>query len=349
MVLAVNDQPSDNDFSPDQSARLALALLEDEILIARTFATDFAANFAGHQGASVDVKIPTALFARSRNIDDTTNQIVIDSMGKATRSVSLDTLVYNAIGLSVKDWSLDLENFGVQVLAPQVKAVARDIEARAVAAVQAITAEVVPTTPGGLLYDPAQPQKLFTQLRKKLRDAGLPQNGLVALVGTRVYADLVNAKAIEDTSQSGSNAGLRDASVGRVKGFNILESTELNEDEVAVYHNDSFQLVVRAPEAPQGAPFAASVAGDGFAMLHDMGFDSRYRQDVSVVSTIVGVIQLPTFRVATAAERAASAPGGGTPNAEVYATGVVQVAKTAYRIADVDAFIDTNADGDGGA
>lgn len=349
MVLAVNDQPSDNNFEPLDSATLALDLLADEVVIANTFATDFAANFAGHRGASVDVKLPTALFARSRGIDDTTNQIVIDSMGQATRSVTLDTLVYNAIGLSVKDWSLDLENFGTQVLFPQVEAVARDIEERAVAAVKAITAETVPTTPGGLLYDPAQPQKLFTKLRKKLRDQGLPMTGLVALVGTRVYADLVDAKAIEDNSQSGSNAGLRDASAGRVKGFNIVEAVELDEDEVAVYHNDTFQLVVRAPEAPRGASFAESVSGKGFALLHDMGFDTRYRQDVSVVSTIVGVIQLPMFRKATVAEHTASAPGGATPNAEIYATGVIEVGKTAYRIADVDAFIDTNADGDGGA
>lgn len=348
MSLSVNEQPSDNDFAPEDSANLALELLEDEVLIAKTFATDFAANFAGKRGSSVDVNIPTALFARSRNIDDTTNQIIIDSIGSATRSVTLDTLVYQAIGLSVKDMSLDLENFGEQVLAKQVAAVGRDIEARAVTAVKAIPA-LNPATAGSPTYDPAQPQKLFTALRKRLRDAGLPQNGLVALVGTRVYADLINAKAIEDVSQSGSNAGLRDAAVGRVKGFNILESTELGEDEVAVYHNDTFQLVVRAPEAPKGAPFAASVAGRGFAMLHDMGFDTRYRQDVSVVSTIVGVIQLPTFRLATPAERADAAPGGASPNPEVYATGVVEVDETAYRIADVDAFIDTNADGDPGA
>jgi hypothetical protein len=348
MVLAVNDQPSDNNFEPLDSATLALDLLADEVVIANTFATDFAANFAGHRGASVDVKLPTALFARSRGIDDTTNQIVIDSMGQATRSVTLDTLVYNAVGLSVKDWSLDLENFGTQVLFPQVEAVARDIEERAVAAVKAIPA-LNPATAGTPTYDPAQPQKLFTKLRKKLRDAGLPMTGLVALVGTRVYADLVDAKAIEDSSQSGTNAGLRDASAGRVKGFNIVEAVELDEDEVAVYHNDTFQLVVRAPEAPRGASFAESVSGKGFALLHDMGFDTRYRQDVSVVSTIVGVIQLPMFRKATVAEHTASAPGGATPNAEIYATGVIEVGTTAYRVADVDALIDTNADGDPGA
>lgn len=280
-----------NDFyTPEQVAALALALVTDDIAIAATFNRDYEDDFGGGRGHSVNVKVPTALKARNRDLDDVTNKIVLDSLTETVRPISLSTHAYSAVGMSEKDMSLDLENFGKQVLAPQALGVAEDIEDTAVAALQAVTE----TT--SIAYSATNPDKTFVAVRKVLRDSGLPASGLYAAMGTQIYADLLDADLIKDTSKSGSTEALREASVGRLRGFNLIESNRLEEDEIVFYHRASFTLAVRAPKVPSGANAGASVSSNGFAMRHIFDYDADVTQDRSVVSTFVGAANIPVFK-----------------------------------------------------
>ena len=107
----------------------------------------------------------------------------------------------------------------------------------------------------------------------------------------------------------------------------MVETNDLADYEMAFYHQNSFELVVRAPEVPRGAPYGASVASNGFAMTHIMQYDIRYAQDISLVETMVGVITWPIFRRATAAEFTAAAAGS-----EIKRTGVVEVTGSVLRV-----------------
>lgn len=294
-----NPNPSTNEFlNADQTAALTLALVTKDFELASTLRRDFEQYFEGGKGHVVNVKVPNALKARSRDLDDTTNEIVLDSLGEAVFPVTIDTHVYSAVGLSEQDISLDLQNFGEQVLAPQAEAVVEDVEHRVAEFIKALPSATIAT------YDAADPVDFFTAARKTLRDRSLPATGLWAVVGTKVYKDLIDAGAFRDASQSGSGSALLDAEVKRVAGFSVIESNRLGENEVVFYHRDSFSLVVRAPKVPMGVPAGqgATVSRKGFALRHIMDYDIRYTQDRSMVSAFIGIAALPVYRVATDAE-----------------------------------------------
>ncbi len=280
-------------YTPEQAARVAAALTSDDALVSALISRDLENDLlgGGGKGRTVNVKVPTALVARARGIDDVTNKIVLDSLAETTVPITLGVHAYNAVGLSEGDLSLDLTDFSAQVLKPQAEAVASYIED---AVIDAIMAEALDTS---IRWDPANPTKAFTQIRAALRKRGVPAANLNVLVGVDVYAALLDAKAIEDASQSGSTAALREGQVGRVRGFTVVESTKVPDGDIAAFHRNAFTLAIRAPKKPEGATFGATVTEGNVQMRYLRDYDADYTQDRSIVSTFCGVAKMPLYKV----------------------------------------------------
>ncbi|WIC90156.1 major capsid protein [Arthrobacter phage VroomVroom] len=301
-----------NDFyTPEQVAKVAVAMaVEDSYLgalVSRNFADDLLGG--GGKGRTVNVKVPAALIARTRGIDDVTTNIILDSLAETTVPVTLGEHAYNAVGLSEGDMNLDLENFSAQVLAPQVAAVVDYIEEQVADALKAIALNTE------IAWDSANPVATFTAIRKHLRDNGVPSTGLNVVVGTNVYASLLDANAITDASQSGSTEALREGNIGRVRGFNIVESTRVDDNEIVAFHKDAFTLAVRAPAVPVGQ-WGQSVSAGGYSLRYLRDYDVTKTLTRSMVSTFVGVAELPLYKVerdyTTNAATVSEVAGGAT-------------------------------------
>lgn len=275
-------------YTPEQIARVGISLVRGDLALSRTVNRDFEAEFTGGVGFSVNVRKPITLTARSQSLRGKNvsrgSAITADRFDETVVPVQLDKMIYSAVDVTDEELSLLLEDFSRQVLAPQVTAVAEACENEVVALMQSVT-EDADLSAG---YDPSNPTATFVAARKALRDLYVPASGLYAAVGTGVYADLLNAEAIRDQSQSGSNDALLDATVGRLSGFTIIECNRLEENEAVFYHRDAFTLAIRAPRVPEGVSFGSSVAGDGFAMRYIRDYDSTLLSDRSIVSTIIG-------------------------------------------------------------
>ena len=283
-----------NDFyTPTQVARVAAALTAQDGFLAALISRDLEDDLlgGGGKGRTVNVKVPTALIARSRGIDEVTAAIVLDSLTETTVPITLGTHAYSAVGLSEGDLSLDLTNFSAQVLKPQAEAVADFVE-NEVSDLLLAEAE-----DNSIAWDPANPVKAFTAMRAALRQRGVPASGLNVVVGTNVYAALLDAKAIDDVSQSGSTAALRDGQVGKVRGFQIVESIRVPDGDIIAFHRNAFTLAVRAPKVPEGASFGQTVNESGFALRYLRDYDARYTQDRSIVSTFCGVAKMPLYKI----------------------------------------------------
>jgi len=284
-----------NDFyTPDQAAVVAAKLVADEgqlsALVSKNYAEDLLGG--GKGGAPIGVTIPTTLIARERAIDETTAAIVLDEIKEERTVIQLDRVHdYSAVPLSEKDLTLNLKDFGSQVLAPQAASIADAMEHKVATALLGLDVEDL----GNI--NPDNPVAYFTKLRKVLRDRGVPQAGLNVVVGTAIYATLLDAKAITDVSESGSTSALRDAGVGKVRGFTVIESTRVGEFEILAFHKDAVTLVTRAPVVPQGASFGQSVTAGGFQMRYLRDYDATHTVDRSIVSTFSGVGFLPTFKI----------------------------------------------------
>lgn len=278
---------SAHNFSAPEAVATANVLTRDRLTLVRTMSRSFEANFGGGTGATVDVRYPASLLARRRNLHDAT-AITTDAITQGgTFPISLSDHVYSAVRLDDADLTLDITDFGRQVLAPQATAVAEDVERIALGVMQG----VAETT--DIAYDAANPLTALTTVRRRLRNLGLPAEGLYAAVGTQIYADLLNSGALRDASQAGDSQALRNAEVGRVRGFTVVESNSLADDEMIFYGRDSFHLAVRAPIVPQGVSFGAAEASNGFALRWIRDYDANTLADRSVVSTFVGASVVP--------------------------------------------------------
>lgn len=285
----------DSTFLPGETAAVAAQMVSQEFTLAALINHD-AGNMileGGRKGRKIEVKQPVALVAHARGIDDVTNKIILDTLAEKYVDLTLGVHAYSALALGEGDLNLDIENFSAQVLKPQAEAVANYVNT---AVLDAFLAESYATIPG-LTFDPEAPTRFFTGLRKALRDKGIPSTGLRVLAGTAVYAALLDSKAFEDVSQSGSTAALREAQVGRVRGFDVVESVEIPEGDVVAFHRDAYTLGMRAPLKPNGAAWGETVVEAGVPLRHLMDYDLDYTADRSMFSTFVGVAKMPLFKV----------------------------------------------------
>jgi hypothetical protein len=82
-------------------------------------------------------------------------------------------------------------------------------------------------------------------------------------------------------NESGSASALRDAVIGRVYGFTVVESNALTEDEAVAYHSSGFVFATKAPSQVNGAD-SASVSENGIAMRAVRDFDPGVLSEVCI-------------------------------------------------------------------
>ena len=279
-------------YTPEQVAKVAVALASEDsylgALVSRNFEDDLLGG--GGRGKAVNLRVPSAMIARSRDID-ATDAIVMDALVEKTVSVSLGAHIYDAIPLTEGDINLKLEDFSKQVLAPQVGAVVDYVEEEVAKALRAVTLDT------SVRWDVANPVKTFTEIRKILRKRGVSPEGLNVVVGTDVYAALLDANAITDASQSGSTAALREGNVGKLRGFTVAESTRIADDEIVAFHRDAFTLAVRAPKVAEGVAFGKTINSGGYSLRYLREYDVTTTVNRSMVSTFAGVAKMPLYRV----------------------------------------------------
>ncbi|TYL51037.1 P22 phage major capsid protein family protein [Agromyces mariniharenae] len=268
-----------NILTADQVAEIGAKLVGGDLGISKLFSRDVEADFGGGTGDTIRVRIPGAVPSRERAANDVSTALAVDTISEQSVPVTLDTLAYSNVALSVADTELNMMDFGKQVIYPQTRAITRKVESEAAAA-------LVATPATALTYASATPAKLFTAIRKTLRDRGVDaESKIVAVVGSSVYADLLDGPA-----------GTWDATGSTVRGIEIHESSRIAADNVIAFTREAFSLVVRAPEPPAGAPYAASIRAEGdspFALTHIQAFDVATGSDRSIVEALVAVVPMP--------------------------------------------------------
>lgn len=207
--------------TPDHIAQVAAGLVGDGLGLAGLLHRDLEADFGAGTGDTVKVRVPGAIAAQTKSIHDVSTPLVRGSINEKSIDVKLTDHVYDVVPLSEADLDLDIVDFTRQILIPQSDAIVNFVE-RAVAAAMKGTPETA------LTYDATNPAKVFTAIRKRLRDNGVPTTAkLVAAVGSGVYTDLLDGPV-------GSSGTTFDAD-GKVRGFEVVESTRLATDEIVAF------------------------------------------------------------------------------------------------------------------
>jgi hypothetical protein len=290
-------------------AAAALGLLEREIILPGLVWRDAGGDFRGAGGDTISIKVPARTQARTRALrgargssSEGTGIITMDDLTETKVDVTLDTAVYSAVPVTDEELTLDLVDFGAQILEPQVRAVAEGVE-------NAVAAEMTGATYAtNLTFDSTDPWKTLVDAYTALNKSNIPREGRAVVVGADVENAILKSEHLARVDHSGSDAALRRAELGRLAGFPIYTSNAIPSNLAFAFHKTAYVLGMRAPMKPDGVPYGASTSGHGLSMRWLRDYDFRNVQDRSLVDTYIG-----TSVVADGANEAQTVTVTGSP------------------------------------
>ena len=277
---------------------MALERLRRQLILPRLVQRMGINEFRGRRNDTVNVRVPTIATARDYTFRTRSGPIVLDELEEQSIPVVLDQHVYHGYRLTDEELTLDVLNFGTQVLEPQVIAVAERLEA--IIATAMVGADYA--HPGVDYVEDADSaganfHKAAVDARKVLNDAHVPQTGRVIILGSSVEAAALKEEGFRRADQAGSTEALRNAIIGNVAGFTVVGNVQsVPEDFALAFHSSAFVFGNVAPVVPDGVPQGQSVTESGLAMRWIRDYDPTILSDRSVVSAFAGATSVEDGR-----------------------------------------------------
>lgn len=275
----------------EQIAAQALGLLQRELVLPRYTwnASDyFAARHPGRKDDVVNLPVPAILDAREYEWRTRTSPIITDDLEETKVPIGLDKHCYSAVGVTDEEMTLDITTFGETVTTPQMRAVGEKLEGYIAGGLEAAPwKETIAWPVGGELaksgYD------VLVDARKVLNDGNVPKSDRIALIGSGVEAAFLKDPHLHEFERAGDADAFREAQIGRIAGFTLVQSNSIPEDAMYVYHRSAIAHVQLAPIVPDGVPYGAVRTAFGMSMRWIRDYDANFLRDRSVFSAFSGV------------------------------------------------------------
>lgn len=283
-------------YTPEQAARATLASLRWLTNLPRTVRQDFSAEFVAGRGQTVNVLGPVDagkanVYTKAQR--DAREAIKFNELNQTWFPVKLENQIYNALRLPDDFATFTLTDLTRQVLVPQAESVVNDLAAPLIAEMVAIeTDEKIPA----MALDGSNALNVLIKARQVLNERHIPTDGRYFAVGADLEAAILSLPQLQKVNESGSSEVLRNATIGRLFGFEILADPALPADFGVAYHRDAFAHIMRPSRQPEGAAKSATVAQDGFALRWIQHYNPLQLEDQSVVDTFYGATTLDANR-----------------------------------------------------
>jgi coat protein Gp5 len=277
---------------PERIAATGLGLLQREIILPSLVWRDAGGSFRGVAGDTISIRVPARTTARTRPLrgargtaSEGEGIITMDNLVETKIDVTLDTDVYSAVPITDEELTLDISDFGSQILAPQVRAVAEGLE-------NAVAAEMMGATYANTVeIDPDDPFPGVIDARAALNLYNVPMNDRIIVLGSNLETAFLKSDRLarHDSAGDSNSSALRDATIGRLGGFGrIVVSQAIDPDIGFAFHRTAYVLSMQAPVVPNGASFGSSQSYQGLAMRWLRDYDFRNVQDRSLVDVYYG-------------------------------------------------------------
>ena len=283
-------------YTPEQAARATLASLRWLTNLPRTVRQDFSAEFVAGRGQTVNVLGPVDagkanVYTKAQR--DAREAIKFNELNQTWFPVKLENQIYNALRLPDDFATFTLTDLTRQVLVPQAESVVNDLAAPLIAEMVATeTDEKIPA----MALDGSNALNVLIKARQVLNERHIPTDGRYFAVGADLEAAILSLPQLQKVNESGSSEVLRNATIGRLFGFEILADPALPADFGVAYHRDAFAHIMRPSRQPEVAAKSATVAQDGFALRWIQHYNPLQLEDQSVVDTFYGATTLDANR-----------------------------------------------------
>lgn len=271
---------------PEKYVALALASLEKKTILPMAFTKIDGTVFKGARNDEVTVfRTPGITRARDYEWRTRTAPIVLDRIARTETTLTMKDHIYNAVPITDEELTLDVTNFNLEVLDPQMTAVAERAEGKIWKALRQDNA----FKRTDLEVDGSK--RVLTELLKikSVLDAqGTPKANRRLIVG----AEMANwIRASEDLLKydlAQATTTFRQATLGRIADFDIIEFHGIEDNSFYAVHQSALVFANMAPASPEGATYSARQSYNGWALRVLKDYDPNYLRDRSIVSMFGG-------------------------------------------------------------
>ena len=277
-------------YTPVQAARSSLAALRFISTLPRTVNTQMGSEFINGRGQTVNILKPVELTVPEARVYSKANRdardaIVFDEVAQTYKSITITDQVYKAVRLPDDFETFTLTSLEQQVLAPMMESVATGVAKPLIEVMKKTASAAAPIT---MKADGSDALAAIIKLRQELNKRSVPLAGRTIAVGSAIEAALLNLPQLQKVNESGTDGLLREATIGRLFGFDIIVAPELGDDFAVAYQRDAFALVTRPSVQPKGAAFSANVSQDGFGLRYIQHYNPLQLEDQAIIDTFVG-------------------------------------------------------------
>lgn len=262
----------------------ALGLLLRETTLPRMVWRDAGGEFAGAKNDTISLRLPAYAPANTRAMRSGTTRDR-DTLTERKVDVTLDTNVYKDIRISDEELSLDIGDFGGQVLNPVMLGIVQRLETELASEMTGAT--YAKTISFNTASDDAW-KKLILPARTALNKAHVPMADRYLAVGAAIEEAMLGTDLFVKANESGGTDALTEAIIGRKAGFTIVSCPALPPLEAYAFHKTAYVMSQRAPIVPAGAPWGESRSFQGFALRVVRVLDSDKIEDILATDAWVG-------------------------------------------------------------
>lgn len=265
-------------------SNVAIEMLARQLTLPRTVTIVPGDEFSGGNGDTITLRVPIASAARTQASRGAA--LTADDLNEVAQDVTMSH-IYHLKNVSDQELTFDIVNFARQITKPQVGAVAVGVEGLLAGVMNALPADDAVGTFALTASDQNTIDALLA-MRKELGTQDVPFIDRYLAVSPEIASRILNVDQFVKANESGSADALREAIIGRIFGFTVVESNALTAGTAVAYHKSGFALAVRPPVSPRGATESASASAQGIGMRQVFQYDSGTAQDQSLVSTFAG-------------------------------------------------------------
>ena len=278
--------------TPAMVAKVGLATLYNNMVLAGLVWRDFDTDFSGKVGDTVNIRKPPVFTANTFN---RANGIVVQDATESSVPVKLDTIADVSFAVTTEDLTLRIDDFRTRLLTPALMALVQRIDTDLA---NAVIAAATGGGGGGTVTMSSVASDALVKAREILTRNKLPQTERYGILSPEGTSAALTDPLFVQAQMAGTTDALRNANVGRAFGIDTYESGTFGygpgaagQADGVAFHRTAVTLVSRTLQAPQGvAPNMYAIENfQGLALRVVYGYDVKYKQDIVSVDMLYGV------------------------------------------------------------
>lgn len=255
-------------------ARLALPRLIENLVFPNLIHRDFSNDFELGKGATIQVRKPVVLSAKTFN-----GEIETQDVNEATIDVTLDQIATVDVAFSSLERAVNVDDLNRIFIEPAAVALAEKINTDGLALLNQVTAAAS-----------ANPKSLdaFAQASKVLSKAKVPVSPRYGVWSPDAEADFRTVPSIVNAEKSGTTEALRNGSIGRIFGIENYMAQGIGSDILgAAFHPLAFAFVTRPLAMPKSVE-SYTTSYNGITLRVTRGYDMKTKTEICSMDVLYG-------------------------------------------------------------